>query len=313
MDIPQMHSKLTKTNYFVLMYSIIVSLICVSCKQKADINKLFNETEKRLELNFKYIRVSEGTFSGMSDGELYHVDYDKINQLIHVFSSRSAYIQIDEIYFVNINKFQCTETQICFQNDEVRITIENADEYYIVHIYEKSVSGINVKWNKYATLFNSKQSPYGLNESIGNTSENVIYEKNEGSNNEGKNNISTSEDLKDFYNPDDIEQKAQNFLSKYKNESKSKAILGYPTDTQIIRLFPVSIVNTKDDSHVFKISFSNYDFENKKEELGITEDLPLSGLYVVYEEKLFDCSDLEINKNGTAYYICRPHEIWKDI
>lgn len=300
MSIMQKYFASAKTG-FIILISVLASLSMVSCQQKADIIKLFNETGSRLELNFEYIHVAEGTFSGMTDGELYHVDYDKRNQLVHIFSSRLAYIHIDEIYFVTMNKFLCTDTQICFQNDDVRVIIENADNYYIVHVYEKSGYGLSGKWNKYATFFNSKTTPNGLNEGLENNSDARTED------------ILSDEEVGDTYNPDAIERKAQNFLSKYKNESKYKALLGYPTDTQIVKLFPVSIASASDDSNVFKITFSKYDFENKKKEFGLTEDLPLAGLYVVYDGELYDCFDLETDDNGTVSYICRPHEIWDDI
>ena len=134
---------------FLLFFQIIICL--TSCKEKADINKLYNETEERIELEFKYANVEGVDYGSVTDDAVYHVDYDKIRRRFHIWAIRLADVKINETFDVGLNKFHCTDTQICFDNSETRVIIENAGEYYIVHVYKAE----HIGWTDWVTFHNS--------------------------------------------------------------------------------------------------------------------------------------------------------------
>ena len=166
-DWPNKHScpRYTFLSSFVMnrfLLFLIISFCLTSCKKKADINKLYNETEERIELEFKYANVEGVDYGSVTDDAVYHVDYDKIRRRFHIWAIRLADVKINETFDVGLNKFHCTDTQICFDNSETRVIIENAGEYYIVHVYKAEHLG----WNDWVTFHNSSERVQSVTPSI---------------------------------------------------------------------------------------------------------------------------------------------------
>ena len=135
---------------------LIISICFSSCKEKADINKLYNEAEECFELTFKYANVNGIDYASVTEGDVYRMEYDKVRSRFHIWTIRFADLRINETFYVRLNKFHCTETQICLDNTETRVIIENAGEYYIVHIYKLSRYGrIDSRWEDWVTFHNS--------------------------------------------------------------------------------------------------------------------------------------------------------------
>ncbi len=157
----------------ILLLMMFVSL--TACKEKADINKLYNEAEDKIELEFKYANVDGIDYSGIDGRYVYHVDYDKIRGRFHIWTVRLTDMRINETFNLRLNKFHCTETQICFQNSNTRIIIENAGDYYIVHVFKLHRYGkFDSQWENWVTFHNSdkrvfpstQKNSYGKNSDI---------------------------------------------------------------------------------------------------------------------------------------------------
>lgn len=135
---------------------LIISICFSSCKEKADINKLYNEAEECFELTFKYANVNGIDYASVTEDDVYRMEYDKVRSQFHIWTIRFADLRINETFYVRLNKFYCTETQICLDNTETRVIIENAGEYYIVHIYKLRRYGrIDSRWEDWVTFHNS--------------------------------------------------------------------------------------------------------------------------------------------------------------
>ena len=135
---------------------LIISICLSSCKERADINKLYNEAEECFELTFKYANVNGIDYASVTEDDVYRMEYDKVRSQFHIWTIRFADLRINETFYVRLNKFHCTETQICLDNTETRVIIENAGEYYIVHIYKLRRYGrIDSRWEDWVTFHNS--------------------------------------------------------------------------------------------------------------------------------------------------------------
>lgn len=142
------------------LLSLMLAVLFTACKEKADINKLYNESGEKLELEFKYANIDGKDYDSFRDGYSYHVTYDKIKHQLRLFSPRTAGVRIDETYNLGLNKFHCTDTQICFDRVErdggERIIIENAGDYYIAHVSKLHKYGkFQSEWVQYITFHNS--------------------------------------------------------------------------------------------------------------------------------------------------------------
>ena len=137
---------------------LIISICFSSCKEKSDINKLYNEAEECIEFRFKYANVKGIDYSSVTEDDVYLMEYDKVRGRFHIWTIRFADLRMNETFYVRLNKFHCTETQICFDNDDTRVIIENAGDYYIVHIYKlRRYSRIDSRWEDWVTFHNSSQ------------------------------------------------------------------------------------------------------------------------------------------------------------
>jgi hypothetical protein len=140
------------------LFFLIISICLSSCKEKADINKLYNETEECFELTFKYTNVNGIDYASVTEDDVYRMEYDKVRSRFHIWTIRFADLRITETFYVRLNKFHCTETQICFDNADTRVIIENAGDYYIVHIYKlRRYSRVDSRWEDWVTFHNSSQ------------------------------------------------------------------------------------------------------------------------------------------------------------
>lgn len=141
-----------------LLLLLMTTIFLTACKEKADINKLFNEAEDKIELEFKYANVKGIDYSSVTGDFVYHLDYDKILNRFHIWTIRFADYRINETFDVGLNKFHCTETQICFDNHDIRVIIENAGESYIVHVYKlHQYSKFESHWEDLVTFHNSNE------------------------------------------------------------------------------------------------------------------------------------------------------------
>ena len=141
-----------------LLLFLLITIFLTSCKEKADINKLYNETEERIELGFKYANVEGIDYGSVTEDAVYHVDYDKIQRRFHIWTIRLADVKIDESFDASVTKLHSTETQMCFSNRDTRVIIENAGESYIVHLYKlHRYSNIDSRWEDWVTFHNSSE------------------------------------------------------------------------------------------------------------------------------------------------------------
>jgi hypothetical protein len=99
---------------------LIISICFSSCKEKADINKLYNEAEECIEFRFKYANVKGIDYSSVTEDDVYLMEYDKVRGRFHIWTIRFADLRMNETFYVRLNKFHCTETQICFDNDDTK-------------------------------------------------------------------------------------------------------------------------------------------------------------------------------------------------
>ena len=79
-----------------LLWLILLTICLTACKKKADINKLYNETENQIELIFKYANVEGIDYGSVTEDAVYHVDYDKIQRRFHIWTIRFADVKINE-------------------------------------------------------------------------------------------------------------------------------------------------------------------------------------------------------------------------
>ncbi len=141
-----------------LLWLILLTICLTACKKKADINKLYNETENQIELIFKYANVEGIDYGSVTEDAVYHVDYDKIQRRFHIWTIRFADVKINEYINASVTKLHSTETQLCFSNSDTRVIIENAGESYIVHVYKlHRYSRIDSKWEDWITFHNSNE------------------------------------------------------------------------------------------------------------------------------------------------------------
>lgn len=138
-----------------LLLLLVITICLASCKEKADVNKLYNDAEEQIELKFKYANVNGTDYSSVTEDDVYHVSYDKIRCKFRIWTIRFADIQFNETYEVRFNKLHSTETQICLSNSNTRVIIENAGYSYIVHLYKVSSSGVG--WDSWVTFHNSNE------------------------------------------------------------------------------------------------------------------------------------------------------------
>jgi len=141
---------------------LLLLIFLAGCKEKADINRLYNDSPNKLELEFKFANVDGKEYASFGDGHSYKVTYDKIKNQLYIFSSRVADLEINEIYHLRMNKFHCTNTQICFDRHDreggERIVIENAGDYYIAHVFKLHRHGhTQSEWKPYITFYNTSE------------------------------------------------------------------------------------------------------------------------------------------------------------
>ena len=179
-------------NRFLLF--LIISFCLSSCKEKADIYKLYNETEERIELKFKYANVEGIDYGSVTEDAVYHVDYDKILSRFHIWTIRFADVNINEYIDASVTKLHSTETQLCFSNKDTRVIIENAGESYIVHVYKlHRYSRIDSRWEDWITFHNSNERALPAtrnNRSEQSSDEEIVISHNEDATTETINNQS---------------------------------------------------------------------------------------------------------------------------
>lgn len=302
-----------KRHYKFLVWLFII-LCGVGCKEKADINKLYNEAESEIELNFKYASIDAKDYGGISDKDYYHARYDKINGIFHVWSSRLADIQFDEMFVAKLNKFQCTDNQICLQNDEWRAIIQNAGNYYIVRICRfYPAMGMRSEWIDYVVLHNSDRALYRDYKNSNDNVETAISLTNDDTVSDAE---IAEDDLdvgdEDYFDPNDYEKIVQEFLASNPNDSQTEAIFGYPDEGKILDLFPVKVQGIYSVNN-FKIYFPKEQFDRKMKELKLDPILYMNDCYIVYRSQLYDCVNLTVDNDGIVWYDCVEHEIFQDI
>jgi hypothetical protein len=84
---------------------LIISICLSSCKEKADINKLYNEAEECFELTFKYANVNGIDYASVTEDDVYRMEYDKVRSQFHIWTIRFADLRINETFYVRLNKF----------------------------------------------------------------------------------------------------------------------------------------------------------------------------------------------------------------
>jgi len=106
-------------------------------------------------LKFKYANIEGIDYGSVTEDAVYHVDYDKIRGRFHIWTIRFADVKLNESFDASVNKFHCTETQMCLDNKDTRVIIENAGESYIVHVYKwHRYSSIDSRWEDWVTFHN---------------------------------------------------------------------------------------------------------------------------------------------------------------
>ena len=136
------------------LFTVLIVLM-TACSNKADIHKLYENSEDIIELKFKYAYSKDPQYEKYMGHYFYYFAYSKIRNEAQLKSMGDDGNGIGTSYDnVSINKFHTNDNQICLQCDGVRFIIKNAGESYILHM--KSQVGPEGDWIDALTFHNSE-------------------------------------------------------------------------------------------------------------------------------------------------------------